>query len=1354
MAFRCISLREKELRRNKDRLAIVRSAHNSNIILGPNETINIKGYTDKEIDHQHTNAMLQETEESNIPSYIDVTPTVIQYNNRKNTEMLVNLSNLTTNTVVISPKAILCELQPVKIDRSSCEDNKEKHQTSENILEEIHIETNLPEDQEAQIKELIMKHKDIFSKDDTDIGLCEGVKHRIDLLDETPFKQRHRRIPPHMIDELRDHLEQLLASGVIRRSKSPWCSNVVLVRKKTGKLRMCIDYRMLNEKTIKDSYALPRIEEVFDVLHGAKVFSVIDMKSGYHQVEMEEEHKDRTAFTVGPLGFFEYIRMPFGLSNSPSTYQRLMEDCLGDYNMKICVIYLDDLIIFADSFEQHLERLDMILTRLRECQLKLSAEKCFLIQKRVKFLGHVVSEYGIETDPDKIEKVKNWPIPDNSDELRSFLAFAGYYRRFVKDFSKITRPLSDLLPPTTKKRNRAKEQKEWSWTEKEQEVFDQLKSMLTSPPILSFPNFEEPFELHTDAFTKGLGAVLYNIQESQKKVVAYASRSLSKSEKNYSVYKLEHVALKWSITEKFSDYLLGKQFTVLTSNYPLTYVLTSAKLDATGQRWASALGQYNFNILNRPGIKNQDADGMSRYPYEKLKDDQIKIDDNIVKAICCSMTAIPPYVETLPNMNINIIQATETPGQPMAQIEVREIRKQQREDKIIGKWVRAVMDKKMPNKKIHLTKDDLNMKKNFDNLKMIRGLLYRVIKDKEETINQLIMPECYRNNILQGIHNELGHPGKDRTLSLLRERYFWPWMNASVDNWVTKCDRCLRRKTSTNIRAEMTSIVTTYPLELVSMDYLTLEPSKGGQSNILVITDHFTKYAIAVPTHNQTAKTTADAFYDNFAVHYGIPTRIHSDQGANFESDLIKELCNLTGMTKSKTTAYHPMGNGCTERWNRTLLDMLGTLETDKKANWKKYIPSLAHAYNCTKHESTKFAPFELMFGRKPKLPIDSVFENTYVTSTMSKNTKEYIFELKDKMKATQEIVQEHSNIARQKQKQQFDKKAKASKIDIGDKVLVKILAFEGKHKIADKFEQDVYEVVEQQRPNIPVFRVRSNNGVEKVLHRNHLLPIETGVCIDKPILPTPKKRTSLSKQDVITEEVSDKGAPADTSNKGNKDTFSLEEVDDKSEESEEESGNVYVRATYTHRDDYTPGKGIVTEAEMSQSDNEEDYEIENAEVISDVASTEDTDEVDQEMEEIVEEIHTEMNDADQIVVQNNIDTEDDVNTETQENDKNNSIELDTSETRVTPKPKLRDKKKIPVPRQDSTEQQEQPAVVPRRSERSRKPPEWTKSYQMNQITTRPYDSKLHALDVVMNSGILNNLDVEVTHKILDAIIK
>ena len=470
LAFRAMTVREKELIRNKNRVAIVRCAEASKIVLGPNESKDIHGYTDREIDHQPTSAILQESEESSLPSYIDIAPSVINYDNTKNAEVVVNVTNLTTNSIVISPKSVLCEIQPVTIDEAVYD--KIEDATAEQIFEDIQIDPHLSEEQKSKLEDLLKKHKDIFSKDETDIGHCDKIKHRIDLTNEVPFKQPHRRIPPSMIDEVRQHLEQLLASGIIRKSKSPWCSNVVLVRKKNGKLRMCVDYRMLNKRSVKDAYALPRIEEVFDVLHGATVFSTLDMKSGYHQVELEEEHKKRTAFTVGGLGFYEYCKMPFGLTNSPATYQRLMEECLGEYNMKICIIYLDDIIIVGRTFEEHLERLDIVLTRLKECNLKLSAEKCHFMQKKVSFLGHIVSEDGVETDPEKINKVKNWPVPANPDELRSFVSFAGYYRRYVKNFSVVAKPLTDLLPPTSAKKNKQKQKKtEWVWTAKEQTAF-------------------------------------------------------------------------------------------------------------------------------------------------------------------------------------------------------------------------------------------------------------------------------------------------------------------------------------------------------------------------------------------------------------------------------------------------------------------------------------------------------------------------------------------------------------------------------------------------------------------------------------------------------------------------------------------------------------------------------------------------------------------------------------------------------------------------------------------------------------------------------------------------------------------
>ena len=281
----------------------------------------------------------------------------------------------------------------------------------------------------------------------------------------------------------------------------------------------------------------------------------------------------------------------------------------------------------------------------------------------------------------------------------------------------------------------------------------------------------------------------------------------------------------------------------------------------------------------------------------------------------------------------------------------------------------------------------------------------------------------------RGLHSDIGHPGKERTLSLVRERFYWPNMTAHIEKWVSNCDRCIRRKSSTNIRAELVNIETTYPLELVCMDFLTLELSKGGIGNILVITDHFTKYALAIPTRDQTAKTTAEALYNNFILHYGIPIKLQSDQGATIKSQIIKELCQITGTKKSRTTIYHPMGNGITERYNRTLLNTLGTLKDGQKKDWKKYVPSLVYAYNCTKHETTKVSPFELMFGRKPKLPIDSAFQSPVEGSYSSKDTKKYLEDLRDRIQTIQNIVKKYTEKAHVKQKRSLIKELRPQRL-------------------------------------------------------------------------------------------------------------------------------------------------------------------------------------------------------------------------------------------------------------------------------------------------------------------------------------
>ena len=475
---------------------------------------------------------------------------------------------------------------------------------------------NLSKEDEEKVVRLIQKHDAVFSKGDFDVGYCTEVPHKIRTGDEEPVNQPYRRIPPHYVKEVKDTLQHLLDQGIIEPSSSPFASPIVLVKKKDGSLRICVDYRRLNAKTFKDAFPLPRIDESLEALSGAVYFSSLDLAHGYHQVVMDPDSKEKTAFRV-PFGLFQYNRMPFGLVNAPSTFQRVMERCLGDMNLTEILIYLDDILLFSPSFDIHLEILDKVLTRLGQFGLKVKGKKCSLFKTEVLYLGHVVNAEGISVDEDKVQKVLDWPEPTNADQLRSFLGLASYYRRFVRNFSSLAAPLHALLPPTGKKKTNQKAKQAFVWTREAQVAFDNLKRALTSVPVLKYPDFSRPFILEIDASLKGLGACL--IQEDSEGVphpVAYASRGLRGAEKHYpdySSFKLELLALKWAVVDKFRDYLLGTTFTVLTDNNPLAHIQT-AKLEACAMRWVAQLAAFNFDIKFRSGKSNRCADALSRYP--------------------------------------------------------------------------------------------------------------------------------------------------------------------------------------------------------------------------------------------------------------------------------------------------------------------------------------------------------------------------------------------------------------------------------------------------------------------------------------------------------------------------------------------------------------------------------------------------------------------------------------------------------------------------------------------------------------------------------------------------------------------
>lgn len=476
--------------------------------------------------------------------------------------------------------------------------------------------------------------------------------------------------------------------------------------------------------------------------------------------------------------------------------------------------------------------------------------------------------------------------------------------------------------------------------------------------------------LHTDASTTGLGAALYQEQDGQMRVIAFASRGLTRSEEKYPAHKLEFLALKWAVTAKFNDYLYGADFTVVTDSNPLTYILTSAKLDATSYRWLSSLSTFTFRIQYRAGSRNQDADGLSRRPQEEVPDDmetrkererirqfayhhltdtpQAVVSSEAIKSICdrhqvcqqCdySDTLYQPVtlveslaagVDVVPEafQQEDIYQSGE-----MSPFSEQDLKKRQRADPETAIVIKHLECNEKPCPKTMPPGLALWFKE-WNRFELKNGVLFRRRQEQGSESYQLVLPADFREMVMKELHDEMGHLGIERTLDLVRSRFFWPKMSLAVEQKVKACERCVRRKTPPEKAAPLVNIKTSRPLELVCMDFLSIEPDRSNTKDILVITDHFTKYAVAVPTRNQKAQTVAKSLWDNFLVHYDFPEKLHSDQGPDFESCTIKELCKVAGISKTRTTPYHPRGNPV-ERFNRTLLQMLGTLSTKEKSNW------------------------------------------------------------------------------------------------------------------------------------------------------------------------------------------------------------------------------------------------------------------------------------------------------------------------------------------------------------------------------------------------------------------------------------
>ena len=528
--------------------------------------------------------------------------------------------------------------------------------------------------------------------------------------------------------------------------------------------------------------------------------------------------------------------------------------------------------------------------------------------------------------------------------------------------------------------------------------------------------------------------------------------------------------------------------------------MSSAKLDATSHRWLAALSTFNFSLKYRSGKTNIDADFLSRHSPEEYV-----VFNDCVQALFHSVLSSPEETPAFECVSLSQI-AIPQESSPFSDVNWKV---EQRKDSTISRVIELVTRGHKPTKRlICLEREEVRKYlREWQNLYLKGDILYRKTKVGGCPVDQLALPESFFGLVSAGLHDSIGHQGIERTLSLVKSRFYWPGIDSTVEAYVRKCPRCIQRKTPSSVSAGLVSIHSTYPLELVCMDFLSLEMSKGGYEIILVMTDHYTHFAQAFATKNQTARTTTKVLFDNFICHYGFPSRIHSDQGRYFESSVIQELCKLGGISKSRTTPYHLQGNGMAERFNSTLLNMLGTLEDKSKENWKAFIPALVHAYNSTKHETTGFIPHFLMFSRHPRLALESFLgldpEGFRGTKT------EYARDLRSRLNFAYKVASREARKQAKCHKKRYNRRVRHSKLEPGDRVLVRNVGLKGKCKLADRWSQEVYTVVAQPNPIIPVFEVKpeATNAPSKLLHRNLILPF-MGLPVEEPNLPGDKSNS------------------------------------------------------------------------------------------------------------------------------------------------------------------------------------------------------------------------------------------------------
>lgn len=865
-------------------------------IIPPNYVGYVNCYSDTTGDvYLDGSLRLKEGEECEIPRCV--------LSIRKNKTCRVPVTNLGNHDLVIRENKILARGYNCKLEDAERINNDSTDR--EPLTEaDINIDSKLARDEKEKAINLINRYRNCFATSLEEIGCSKSTKMKIKLNSEKPITYRPYRMAYVEREKVKDMVNEMKGAGIIRDSDSSYSSPILLVNKPNGEKRMCIDYRKLNEVTEKDRHPLPLIDDQIDRLKGFKYYSTLDLFSGYYQVEMEEESKNKTAFVTCD-GQYEFNRMPFGLTNAPSVFQRLINRVLGPLHGLIAIAYLDDILCPSKTFEEGLDNLEKVFKTLLDNNLTLNPSKCHFFKTEISYLGFDITQDGVKPGVAKTKAVKEFPVPKNVHNVRQFLGLTGFFRRFVEKYAYIAKPLSMLLHKG----------QAWIWSEEQENAFRTLKEKLIQRPILAIYDSKRETEVHTDACQYGIAGMLLQKVQGTLRAVGYFSRQLTAAESKWHSYELETLAVVETL-KRYRVYLLGLEFLVVTDCSAIKSAAAKKDVVPKIARWWLQLLEFTFKIEHRKGQGMLHVDALSRNPTDEVA-----------------------------TTSENFIFRIETEDWILA-------------GQMTDKQLQAMHGilKKTPTDEFE--------KRIHKEYKLTDNRLFKKVNGRE----LWVVPKNMRREVVRSCHDEFGHFSVEKTLRKLLECYWFPKMNRYVTKYIASCVRCLYTKTPRGKQEGRMCIMEkpSVPFDTIHVDHMgPFNRSSAGKRYVLVVIDAFTKYINLIGTKD-TKTVPAVRFLNQLITTFGVPTKIISDRGACFTSRAFKNFCWKIGSKHIMNAVATPRANGQIERYNATILSALTATISDER-EWEKKLPQVQFAMNNTVNTTTGKTPSELLMGYRPR---------------------------------------------------------------------------------------------------------------------------------------------------------------------------------------------------------------------------------------------------------------------------------------------------------------------------------------------------------------------------------------------------